>query len=233
MSTSIDRSLLISAATALGAPVDDKIANTLDTFFGLVASTNEKFNLTAITDAASFTEKHLIDSLAAADLIPADARVADIGAGAGFPSVPLAVVRPDISVTAIDSTEKKANFISQAAKELGLNNLSSVAGRAEELTSLRDTFDVVSARAVASLPVLCELALPLLKKGGLFLAYKTDLSEVASAKHALTVLGGTTKGAKEYALPSGDKRAVIVIEKTRPTPVAYPRRYSKIKSSPL
>lgn len=233
MSTSIDKPLFISAATALGAFADEERATVLDAFFRMVTDANGRFNLTAITDSASFTEKHLIDSVSAANLIPQGASLVDIGAGAGFPSVPLAVVRPDVKITALDSTEKKAAFVAEAAKTLGLDNLTAAAGRAEELTALRETFDVAVARAVAALPVLCELALPLVSKGGLFLAYKTDASEIASAKHALSVLGGAVETVKEYTLPSGDKRAVIVIKKMRSTPDWYPRRFAKIKSSPL
>ena len=233
MSTSIDKKLLISYSASLGIAVDERAADTLNGFYALVVEENAKYNLTAVIDPDGFTQKHLIDSIAAADLFPENATVCDIGAGAGFPSVPLAVIRPDLQITALDSTEKKTRFIDYAASTLGIKNISVRAARAEECADLREQFDVVCARAVAALPILLELGVPLLKKGGVFIAYKTDLSELESAWSAMKKLGVENVNKKLFSLPSGDRRAVLVFKKTKPTPSCYPRRYSQIKKSPL
>lgn len=201
-------------------------------FYELVADANARFNLTAIADERDFVVKHLLDSAAAIPLIPTGARLLDIGSGAGFPAVPIAILREDVFVTALDSTVKKTAFIAESARSLGLKNLSVVAGRAEEQTSLFGTFDCVMARAVASLNILLELAAPMLKVGGAFVAYKSDESELASAENALRTLKMHPICAKSFEI-EGNSRALLAFEKTAPTPPQYPRRYGAIKKSPL
>lgn len=201
-------------------------------FHDYVQAGNRDMNLTAITDEEEFVVKHLLDSASAIPYIRQGAKVLDIGTGAGFPAVPLAVLRSDISVTALDATEKKVEFVKSAIAALRLSNIEAVCGRAEEMTELFGKFDVVTARAVASLPVLLELAAPMLKVGGEFIAYKSGESELDSAKNAMSVL--KMQHAATHALDiEGNSRALIVFKKTASTPAGYPRRYSAIKNSPL
>lgn len=211
---------------------DDKIASLLS-YSEKVLVANEKFNLTSITDIDDFLIKHIADSLVGISEIGQNSALCDIGAGAGFPSVPIAIAREDVRVTALDSTAKKMTFVGESAKSIGLENLKTVAGRAEEQKGLLGKFDVVTARAVSALPVLLELSVPLLKVGGKFLAYKTDESELQSAKNALKTLGAKHAGTKFATLPNGDKRAILIFEKFEETPAKYPRRYGLIKSKPL
>lgn len=211
---------------------DDKIAALLS-YCDMVLETNRQFNLTAITDMNEFLVKHIADSLVGASEIPNNARILDIGAGAGFPSVPLAIAREDVSVTALDSTAKKMRFIEDSVKSIGLDNLKTLSGRAEEQSALFGRFDIVTARAVSSLPVLLELSMPLLKVGGRFLAYKTDESELPAAENALKALGAKHIRTKRAVLPNGDSRAILVFEKISKTPPQYPRQYGTIKKKPL
>lgn len=228
-----DIGFLISNAERAGVSLGSGKAAALLAYRDLVLDANRKFNLTAIIDSEEFAIKHIVDSLLGASEIPSGARVCDIGAGAGFPSIPLAVVREDIHVIALDSTAKKMSFVQQSANEIGLTNVKTVAGRAEEQRAMFGSFDVVTARAVSALPVLLELCIPLLKVGGRFLAYKTDDSELAICQKALTALNAKFVHAKMTALPNGGSRAILVFEKSAKTDGKYPRQYGVIKKKPL
>ncbi len=204
---------------------------------------NSHTNITAITDPKELIISHYIDSLTIASLIPAGARVADIGCGGGFPTLPLAIVRPDIQICAIDSTAKKLSFVEAAARELRLVNVAPACIRAEAGAAdptLRQAFDFVTARAVSALPVLCELCLPYLKTGGIFCAMKgpRGTAELAESKNAISKLGGALSEVKRIflAYPDGGdplERQLIIIKKEHPTPPQYPRAYGKIKNKPL
>ena len=193
-------------------------------------------NLTAIKEEKAIILKHLADSLSVADFLPENAKMIDVGCGAGFPCLPLAICRPDLTITALDSTEKRVRYVSETAKLLELQNLTGIAARAEEAGkgALRESFDVCVARAVAELPVLAELCLPFVKPGGYFLAMKAAAAaeELEEAKRGIARLGGRVEKTETYDI-DGAPRCVIVIRKERPTPPAYPRRYAKIKQSPL
>ena len=228
-----DLEFLILRESEIGVELDCETAAELLTYKNIVMSANEKFNLTAIKEDGEFIVKHLVDSLLGASEIPFGARLCDIGSGAGFPCVPLAAARKDICAVALDSTAKKMNFVSEAAKSIGLGNVSTVAGRAEEQKNLFGAFDAVTARAVSSLPVLLELAIPLLKVGGVFIAYKTDDGELEISKRALSELGAKCVNIKSAALYGGDKRTVLVFEKLKATNPKYPRLYGAIKKNPL
>lgn len=228
----IDVSLLKTSLFLLGTEISDETAALLDGFSSFVLEKNALFNLTAISDPVAFTEKHLIDSLSSLRFIPFNASLCDVGSGAGFPAFPIAAVRKDVSVTALDSTSKKTDFISSAAKKFGVDNLFVLNKRAEECTHERGSFDVVTARAVAPIPILCELALPLVKTGGIFIAYKTEKDEKISSR-SLSLLGGEENVVFDYTLPSGDKRRLIVFKKTTPTAAEYPREFGRIKKHPL
>lgn len=229
----MDFEFLKQCASEVGVELTQKQTERLAAYFDMVVEKNKAFNLTAITEEKDFAIKHIADSLAGISEIPQNSALLDIGAGAGFPSMPIAITREDVKVTALDSTAKKMNFISECARELKLTNVKTVAGRAEEQKNLFATFDVVTARAVSSLNILLELAMPMLKTGGRFIAYKTDESELDGAKCALATLGAKHLSTKSLSLPNGDSRAILVFEKVAPTPKQYPRLYGAIKKKPL
>lgn len=229
----MDFEFLKQCASKVGVELTLEQTERLCAYFEMVVEKNKAFNLTAITQEKDFAIKHIADSLAGISEIPQNSALLDIGAGAGFPSMPIAIAREDVQVTALDSTAKKMNFIKECARELKLNNVKTVAGRAEEQKNLFSTFDVVTARAVSSLNILLELAMPMLKVGGRFVAYKTDESELAGAKNALATLGAKHLFTKSLSLPNGDSRAILVFEKVAPTPKQYPRLYGAIKKKPL
>ena len=225
--------LLKSYLAQIGVTLSDEKITALLRYCDMVLETNKQFNLTAITDINEFLIKHIADSLVGISEIGGGAQLLDIGAGAGFPSMPIAIARDDVRVTALDSTAKKMRFVEDSAKTIGLDNLKTVSGRAEEQTHLFGKFDIVTARAVSSLSILLELSMPLLKVGGHFLAYKTDESELPSAANALKTLGAKHIRTKSTALPNGDSRVILVFEKISKTPACYPRQYGAIKKKPL
>lgn len=229
----MDFEFLKQCASEVGVELTLEQTKRLSSYFEMVVEKNKAFNLTAITQEKDFAIKHIADSLAGISEIPQNSALLDIGAGAGFPSMPIAITREDVKVTALDSTAKKMNFISECARELNMTNVKTVAGRAEEQKNLFATFDVVTARAVSSLNILLELAMPMLKVGGRFVAYKTDESELDGAKCALATLGAKHLSTKSLSLPNGDSRAILVFEKVAPTPKQYPRLYGAIKKKPL
>lgn len=204
---------------------------------------NAHTNITAITDLDGLIMSHFCDSLTIAEQIPADASVADIGCGGGFPTLPLAIVRPDAHSSAIDSTGKKLAFVIKAAKELGLENVRANCMRAEDGGKdgrFREKYDFVTARAVSAMPILCELCLPYLRVGGIFCAMKGPRAdeELAEAGNAMKILGGTLREIKRITLlPAGEgdavERTLLIVEKTAQTPEKYPRIYGKIKNKPL
>ncbi len=208
--------------------------------YEVLVETNKLFNLTAVTSPEGVCSLHFADSLTACELIPESAKVLDIGCGAGFPSLPIAIARSDLSVLGIDSTEKKVEFSADFAKKNGIMNFSSLSARAEELahTNYRESFDFVTARAVARLNVLAELALPFVKLGGYFLAMKGSLGEEewSEAEKGVRTLGGELVKLKEFELNTdrgAQKRTLILIKKTKKTAEIYPRQYAKITKKPL
>ena len=207
----------------------------------LLLAANERMNLTAIRDGEGVSLLHFADSLTALPFIPEGARVVDVGCGGGFPCLPLAIARPDLRITALDSTAKKLGFVSDAARLLGLDNIVTLAARAEEVgrdPAYRESFDCATARAVAPLDVLSELCLPLVRKGGRFVALKAGGAdaELALASDVIPKLGGGAPDSVRLTLNapgSGDllNRVVVTVSKLENTPAAYPRQYSQIKKS--
>jgi 16S rRNA (guanine527-N7)-methyltransferase len=194
---------------------------------------NERVNLTTVTDPEGVQVKHFLDSLSCLqvlDTFPSDARCIDIGTGAGFPGLPLKIVRPSIRLTLLESVGKKARFLEQVVKMLGLKGVDVVQGRAEELgrhPDYREVFDVALARAVAEMAVLVEYALPLVRVGGVFVAQKgTEVDEeVEAAQPAMTLLGGRLQESQVVSLPGlRDPRHLVIVEKVASTPGRYPRR---------
>lgn len=214
-----------------------------DKFYTLterMLAVNEYMNLTAITDIDGIVLKHYVDSLTVLKYIPANATVIDIGCGAGFPSLPLAIARPDVTITALDSTAKRINYINECAKMLELSNITAITARAEELANspkYRENFDISCARAVARLNVLCELCIPYVKIGGSFIAMKANArDELTEAAKAIEKLGGTLVCADKFELLSegvSDPRCIVSVKKTSQTPKNYPRNNSQIKKKPL
>ncbi|MCI8589141.1 MAG: 16S rRNA (guanine(527)-N(7))-methyltransferase RsmG [Clostridiales bacterium] len=204
----------------------------------LLKEQNKKVNLTAITDDDGIARKHIADSLFAAAEIEDGARVADVGCGGGFPTLPLAIARRDIAITAIDSTAKKLAFVGEAAGQLKLPDITVLPARAETVGRgpMRGSFDVVTARAVAALPVLLELCVPLLRVEGRLVALKgkNGAEELAMAQGALEKLGCTAV-LKEYTLfsPEPQGRSLVIVTKKAKTPESYPRDYAKIVKKPL
>jgi len=203
-------------------------------------SVSEHTNLTALKTEEDIIAKHYADSMMCIKYIPEGASFLDVGTGAGFPSLPVAMLRPDVKVTALDSTGKKLEFVASAAKKLGLENLSTVNMRAEDAakTNMRESFDAVCARAVARLNVLSELCVPFVKVGGLFISMKgaSGDEELKEAEKGIERLGGRITGNDRFELVSDDeaqKRSVIIIQKETKTPAIYPRNYSQINKKPL
>ena len=228
------RETLTAGLEVLG--LDPALRERLEAFAGLVLERNQVMNLTAITEPKAFAGLHLLDSLS---LIPlaglGSGSVVDVGTGAGFPGVPLAIALPGARVTLLDSLGKRVDFLREACGALGLENTRCVHARAEEFGE-RERFDWAVSRAVAPLPILCELSLPLIRTGGRFLAMKSSHSqeELEGAGRAISLLGGRAAWAKDYLIPGTDiQHRLICIEKTSPTPKKYPRRFAQIKKQPL
>ncbi|MBE6684117.1 MAG: 16S rRNA (guanine(527)-N(7))-methyltransferase RsmG [Ruminococcaceae bacterium] len=219
--------------------LDDNSAELLYRFAALLVETNKHTNLTAITDEKGIILKHFADSAAISRHIPQGAAVLDVGCGAGFPSVPLAIIRSDLAITSLDSTGKKIDFVLSAKEKLGLENLNAVCARAEEYAALnRESFDVCTSRAVARLNVLSELCVPFIKVGGLFVAMKSDkgAEEAKEAEEGIKKLGAAPTSVSLYSLTCEETaidREIRIYKKTAPTPKQYPRKYSQILKKPL
>ena len=202
---------------------------------------NAYTNLTAIREPIGIVDKHYIDSLLVMDMIPKGARVLDLGCGPGFPSIPLAIMRPDLQITALDSTSKKIDFVQKSAEILQLSNLNAVSGRAEDakLKKSLGKFDIVTSRAVARLNILCELCLPYLKIGGSLMALKGAKyeEELIEATNAIKILGGETTKIEQKDLITTENQAeirgIIEIQLKKETPTQYPRAYAAILKKPL
>lgn len=221
----------------------DEIVDKMYAMVEHMLAVNFHTNLTAITNWNEILVKHLADCCLILPYLPEGARLLDVGCGGGFPSLPIAIARPDITVTGLDSTGKKVDYMNKSASVLGLSNLSAICGRAEDLanTELRESFDVVTARAVAALPVLCELCAPFVRVDGLFCAMKGANAdeENAASLCGRTKLGlsATSEDMKRLSLVFADghteERCLILMKKNAKTPKIYPRPYSQIKKRPL
>ncbi len=206
-------------------------------YYEMVIVANEKFNLTAITEKFDFAVKHFLDSVLPIVNIPKNATMIDVGAGAGFPSVPIKILRDDVKVVMLDSLNKRVNFLNDVVQTLGLKNISAVHARAEDYAGLkRESFDVCVARAVANLTTLSEYCLPFVKTGGKFIALKgSNLSEeLKEAAYAIKTLGGTVLNIQKVFIEEIDSnRENVVIVKTSPTPAKYPRGKNLPRLKPL
>lgn len=205
-------------------------------YYEKLVSYNQKVNLTAITDKAQVFTKHFLDSILPIDAIPVGASLVDVGAGAGFPSLPIKIVRDDVKITMVDSLNKRITFLNELTKELNIES-TNIHARAEDFAKQnREKFDVAVARAVAKLNTLLEYLLPLVKVGGMVLAFKGNnfKEELEEAQNALSVLGGEYIKTFQFNLPNEQgERNIIVIKKIKPTPAIYPRDKNLPKLKPL
>lgn len=204
----------------------------------LLEEKNKVMNLTAIKDPDEVARLHFLDSAALLKLLDfRNKAVVDVGTGAGFPGLPIRILEPSARVTLLDSLGKRITFLQEVCDELGLRDVTCVHDRAEEFAvKRRESFDVAVSRAVASLPLLAELCLPLVKTGGTFVAMKSvdSSEELNAAAKAIEILGGHVTEVKDYAVPgTAVTHRAVRIEKTKPTPPKYPRPYTKIKKDPL
>lgn len=231
------KDILKEGLTALSLP--DTPAEALTRYGEALLEQNQVMNLTAITQPEQVARLHMLDCAAVAGLVPmAGKRVLDVGTGAGFPGMVLKLVVPDCDMTLLDSLDKRVRWLETLAPALGAE-VRCVHGRAEELgqnPAWREQYDVVTSRAVADLGMLAELCLPFLKVGGVFVAMKSVDSgdEVNAAARAVSILGGRLLPGLDYTIPGTDVvHRLVRVEKVRPTPAKYPRRFAKIKSKPL
>ena len=228
--------LLQEGLAALGLPRDGIPA--LVRYADLLVEKNKVMNLTAITEPTDIATLHFLDCAALLKLTDFQGKtVADVGTGAGFPGMPLRILEPSIRLTLLDSLNKRIDFLKEVCDDLGFGDVDCVHARAEEFAAEhRESFDIVTSRAVANLRMLSELCLPLVKVGGTFLSMKSVDSdaELAEAQKAIATLGGRVTDVKDYVIPgTGITHRVIFIQKMKETPQKYPRAFAKIKKSPL
>lgn len=223
-----------------GIELSDKQQQQFQTYYQMLVEWNEKMNLTSITEEHEVYLKHFYDSIATSFYtnLTKELTICDVGAGAGFPSIPLKIIFPNLKVTIVDSLNKRIHFLNQLAEALELDNVSFVHDRAETYGKgdYRASYDIVTARAVARLSVLSELCLPLVKKGGHFIALKSSKGEeeLEEARFGIGVLGGKVLDTISYELPEdAGERQMIIIDKCSQTPKKYPRKPGTPNKSPL
>ena len=235
----IKTQLIKDTVSPFGIEITAEQGEKFNTYGKFLVEYNEKVNLTAITDPDEIAVKHFADCAIPLSLteIKQGASIIDVGTGAGFPGVPLKIMRDDLKLTLLDSLNKRLIFLQQLSEKLGQQN-ELVHARAEMAgidSKLREKYDYATSRAVAQLAVLCEYCLPLVKEGGTFLALKgaDAQAEADAAAKAIKLLGGSLQQVKNYTLPDGDKRALLVIKKISQTPPKYPRPSAQISKAPL
>ncbi len=219
-----------------GIELSEKMLQNFETLYNFLVSENEKYNLTTITDKEKVYFLHFLDSLAGCSYIPKSANVLDVGSGGGFPALPLKIVRDDITLTMVDSVAKKVNYLNAASNVLSLDNAVAIHSRIEDLarTEKRENYDVVTARAVARLNTLCEYCLPLVKIGGVFIAYKSySDEELKEAENAIRILGGKLEKIVSVDILPDLTRTLLIIRKVSSTPVKYPRGKNKERTAPI
>ncbi len=230
------RALLSQGLSELG--LDVSRAETLERFSSLLLEKNQVMNLTAITEPDAVAQLHLLDSAAVLQFVDLTGKnVIDVGTGAGFPGMPLRILKGDFDLTLLDSLGKRVSWLSEVCGELQLKRVQCVHARAEEFAAQhREQFDIAVSRAVAQLSVLSELCLPLVRVGGQFIAMKSvdTEDEIAAAKRAIKALGGRIARVEDYTIPTSSVvHRLVIVEKVFSTPRAYPRAFAKIKKTPL
>ena len=230
---------LKDAGRKINIDISDKESKSFFDFMNLLIEWNEKMNLTAITEPNDVILKHFIDSITIDKHINRNSSVIDVGTGAGFPGIPLSIVRNDLKITLMDSLNKRINFLNEVIKDINLENVNTIHSRAEELgrdKNFREKFDVATSRAVAPLNVLLEYMLPFIKVGGCCICMKganVD-EEIENSKNALKVLNGKIEKIEKFELPEIDNvRNIIIIRKTGNIPGKYPRKPGTPSKEPL
>jgi 16S rRNA (guanine527-N7)-methyltransferase len=236
-----DMRLFKDGCAAMNIPLDENQLLRMEQYLSLILEWNQKFNLTAITDPDEIQVHHFLDSVSLLLLngFREGGLVLDVGTGAGFPGIPVKILRPDLSLTLMDSVQKKVGFLNEAINCLGLTNTEAIHARAEDLSrkaERREACDIVVSRAVAELSVLAEYCLPFVKVGGYFIAHKgpgADI-ELEKALRAISLLGGKWIETRNIKIPFSEKNhKLVVVEKIRNTPGKYPRKAGIPKKSPL
>mgnify|MGYP003289120231 CR=1 FL=1 len=227
------------ARCGLEGLIDVAKAEKFYAFSRMLVETNKVMNLTAIADEKEIILKHFIDSASICKHVPLKSTLIDVGCGAGFPSIPIAILRDDVSVTSLDSTSKRVDFVSKAAESLCLTNVRAIAARAEDFVAFeRESFDVCTSRAVARLNVLSELCVPYVKIGGLFIAMKATNAEeeLVEARHGIGRLGCELSLEEDCQFSLEENRVTrttYLFKKTSSTPKEFPRKFSAISKRPL
>lgn len=233
----IDKKRFTDLCERNGITLDNTALDRFDLFARLLVEWNKKMNLTAITEPQEIEVKHFLDCLLVQKYFDFSSvkTAVDIGAGAGFPSIPLLICNENVEFTLVDSLNKRLDFLSVVCKELGLN-ARLIHSRAEELgqdEDFRESFDLALARAVAPMNVLSEYCLPFVKSGGLFVALKGSNDDITPAQNAIKTLGGELVNNVSYKLNDGDLRTLAIVKKISQTPTQYPRKPKKISTKPL
>ena len=230
---------LTSYLAEIDIKLDEEQIKQFYDYMNLLLEWNEKINLTAITDKDEIILKHFIDCLTISKHLKENAYIIDVGTGAGFPGIPLKIARRDIKVVLMDSLNKRINFLNEVIQKIGLENIETIHGRAEELgktKKYREMFDVATSRAVANLNTLSEYMLPFVKRGGASICMKGPGAEeeVQKAKKAIAILGGEISSIDTFDLPRSDiRRNVVIIDKKDVTPGKYPRKAGTPAKEPL
>ncbi len=215
--------------------LSEKQAEKFENYYKMIVEANEKFNITAITEKRDVYLKHFVDSLLFVNELKSG-KLLDVGSGGGLPAVPLAIFNENLEITMLEATEKKCEFLREAAVSLALKNVKVVNGRAEEAgrdKNFREQYDFCTARAVARLNILCEYCMPFVRVGGIFAAFKGNAEkEINEARDAIKKLGGRIAEVKERDL-EGAKRELILVEKIARTDEKYPRGNGRIRKNPL
>lgn len=223
----------------IGFLLKEKQINQFYAYMKLLLEWNEKINLTAITKPEEIILKHFIDSMTIAKYIDKNLRLIDVGTGAGFPGIPLKIIREDIEITLLDSLNKRVNFLNEVINQLGLTKIQTIHSRVEDFgqdKKYREKFDCATSRAVANLSTLAEYLMPLVKLNGVCISMKGSNieEEIQGSKKAISVLGGKIEKKEEFQLPKSNiDRNIVIIRKIKPTPQKYPRKSGTPAKDPI
>lgn len=230
---------LVNNAKEIGISLNEEQVKKFYDYMLVLLDWNEKINLTAITDVKEIILKHFVDSITICKYIPENSKLLDVGTGAGFPGIPVKIIRDDVTIVLLDSLNKRILFLEDVIEKLKLTNIIAVHGRAEEFgknKKFRQCFDIVTSRAVANMAVLSEYLLPFVKIDGKAVIMKGSEceEELKDAEKAINVLGGKLKSVDKFFLPSSDiKRSIIVLDKIKNTPSQYPRKVGTPAKKPI